>query len=116
MLDKPILRPGQKENFFLILSRWQTQNVLTSYPLLRYVFTMSTSLTIPVSKKEQERLTRLALSYGLSLSEFSKRILSELASEIPEESFDDYEHPEALRASLRRALSDWRARRVSTTL
>lgn len=73
---------------------------------------METPLTISFSKKEEERLGRLALRYGLSLPEFSRRILTELISEIPEESFDDYENPTALRASFQRALRDWRARKV----
>ena len=77
---------------------------------------MSIPITVSISKKEQERLTRLALRYGFSLPEFSKHILTGLISEIPEESFDDYENPKALRASFQRALHDWREGRVSTQL
>lgn len=77
---------------------------------------MSVPLTISFSKKERERLGRLALRYGLSLPEFSRRILTELNSEIAEESFDDYENPKELRASFGRALRDWRTGRVHTAL
>ena len=75
-----------------------------------------TSVTIKLPKSERERLTRLALRYGLSLPELSRRILQEVASDIPEESFDDYENPEELRASFNQALRDYRAGRVHTKL
>ncbi|TSC74828.1 MAG: hypothetical protein G01um101430_747 [Parcubacteria group bacterium Gr01-1014_30] len=77
---------------------------------------MNNTLNVPLSKKEQERLSRLALSYGFSLPEFSRRILSELLSKIPEESLDDYENPQELKASFQRALRDWRSGKVHTKL
>ena len=76
---------------------------------------MST-LSVPLPQKEKERLSRLAMQYGLSLAEFSRHILTQIASDIPEESFDDYENPEELRASYRRAVRDWRAGRTRTKL
>lgn len=78
---------------------------------------MSTeTVNIPLSKKEQERLSRLAFSYGFSLQEFSRRILTELLSEIPEESFNDYANPEELRSSFKRALKDWQSGKVHARL
>lgn len=74
------------------------------------------SISFTLSKKEHERLTRLALHYGLSLSKFSRLILQELASEIPQESFDEYEYPARVRASFTRALRDYRSGRVHTKL
>ena len=76
----------------------------------------TTTLNIQLSKKEQERLSRLAFRYGFSLPEFSKRVLTELLSEIPEESFNDYTNPEELRASFKRALKDWQSGKVHTRL
>lgn len=64
-------------------------------------------LAINLAKHDQERLTRLALRYGLSLPELSRRILTEVISDFPAESFSDYESPKALKASYRRALHDW---------
>jgi hypothetical protein len=77
---------------------------------------MATPISITLPRDDKERLSRLALRYGLSLPEFSRRILQEVASEIPSESFDDYEHPTRLRASFKRALRDWKAGRVRTSL
>ena len=73
-------------------------------------------LSIPLPKQKQEQLTRLALRYGLSLPEFSRRVLEELSSDIPEESFDDYENPKELKASFNRAMRDVQAGRVYKTL
>lgn len=74
------------------------------------------TLTIPMPKREQERLTRLALRYGLSLADFSRKILAEITSEIPDESFKDYQNPKALRTSFLRALRDWKRGRVRDRL
>lgn len=74
---------------------------------------MRPNIVITLPKKEKIRLQRLALRYGLSLPEFSCRILTELASEFQQESFDNYDNPAGLRASLARALADWQAGRVS---
>ena len=77
---------------------------------------MATSISIALPRNEKERLSRLALRYGLSLPEFSRRVLQEVASEIPEESINDYEHPARLKASFKRALRDWKVGRVHTRL
>lgn len=74
------------------------------------------TLSIPLPQKEKKRLSRLAMQYGLSLPEFSRHILTGLTSDIPEESFDDHDNPEELRASFRRAVLDWRAGRIRTRL
>jgi hypothetical protein len=75
-----------------------------------------TTLTIPLAKKEIEHLKRLALRYGLSLPEFSRLVLKELATSFPEDSFENYDNPQALKASFKRALKDWKKGRVSETL
>ncbi len=75
-----------------------------------------TTLTIPISKDTKDKLRRLALRYGFSLTEFSSRILEELNSEFPEEKLSDYQHPQRLRASLRRALADFQTGRFSDQL
>ncbi len=76
---------------------------------------MSSTLTIALPKKEKERLTRLALNYGLSLPEFSRLVLQGMTSEIPVESLSEYENPRALKASLARAFRDWRRGRVKVS-
>ncbi|MEK7173536.1 MAG: hypothetical protein AAB710_00450 [Patescibacteria group bacterium] len=77
---------------------------------------MITTLTIKLPKQEKEHLERLALRYDLSLQEFSRRVLQELSSEIPEESLREYEKPADLTASLKRALHDWQNGHVHANL
>lgn len=75
-----------------------------------------TTINIPLTKQAKQRLTRIALRYGLSLPEFSRHILEELTEEVPEEKLSDYEYPKRLEASLRRALRDWKMGRVRQKL
>ncbi len=85
---------------------------------VEYADNMNTSAIIAVRlpREEKKRLGRLALRYGLSLPEFSRRVLTELAAEIPEESLKDYENPRKLSASYQRALRDWKTGRVRTRI
>ena len=74
------------------------------------------TISINLPRAEKNRLEHLALSYGLSLSELSRRIFEELRAKIYEESFNDYESPKSLKASFARGLSDWRSGRTSSQL
>lgn len=76
---------------------------------------MST-VTIKLPKKEKDRLIRLAIQYGFSLEEFSRRVLEQLASEIPEESLEDYFNPKALKESFRRAITEYKQGNFYRTL
>jgi hypothetical protein len=77
---------------------------------------MSQTLTIKLNQTEMKRLSRLALRYGLSLPEFTRKVLVELEEAFPHESFEDYKNAGALKDSFARALSDWRSGRVQTRL
>ncbi len=77
---------------------------------------MSQTLTIKLNQSEMKRLSRLALRYGLSLPEFTRKVLVELEEAFPHESFEDYEDAGALKDSFERALGDWRSGRVQTRL
>jgi hypothetical protein len=73
---------------------------------------MNSNIVVNLPLAQKRRLSGLALRYGLSLPEFSRRVLELLATEIPEESLREYENSEALRRSLARALRDWKQGRV----
>jgi hypothetical protein len=62
------------------------------------------------------RLSRLALRYGLSLPEFSRKVLIELEESFPADSFAEYDRSEELKASLERGIDDWRTGRVVSKL
>ncbi len=77
---------------------------------------MSNTITVKLNKKEKKRLSRIALYYGLSLSELFRKVMSELENTFPTESLEDYDNPKAVKASLKRALKDLKAGRVSASL
>jgi len=77
---------------------------------------MDQAITVTLNKQEKDRLSRLALRYGLSLGEFTRKVLVELNESFPQETLEEYENPRALKASLNRALRDWRTGKVQTAL
>lgn len=77
---------------------------------------MNTSIIVKLPLREKKRLNQLALRYGLSLPEFSRRILESIIAEVPEESLREYENQEALHRSFERALRDLKMGRVYTRL
>ena len=77
---------------------------------------MNQNLTIKLKQSEMKRLSGLALRYGLSLPEFTRKILTELEDTFPPDSFTEYENAEDLKASFERALADWRSGRVQNRL
>jgi hypothetical protein len=74
------------------------------------------NLTINLNKQEEQRLSRLALSYGLSLPELFHKILNELENSIPTENLEDYDQPRALKISLNKAMKDIKEGRILTSL
>lgn len=77
---------------------------------------MSKVITIPLSKQESNRLSGLAIQYGLSLQEFASKVLRELSSEFPEEFWSDYVNAKELKTSFKRAVSDYKKGRFSEVL
>jgi len=73
---------------------------------------MTDTITITINKKEKERLNQLAIRYGFSVQEFSRRILKELTSDIPEESLSEYRNPKKVRESIERAIRDWKTGKI----
>lgn len=77
---------------------------------------MNKIIKTTIHKRHADRLSRLAMRYGLSLDGFVSRVLSEISDDIPEESLSDYATPRALSSSIKRGLADWDNGRLSTKL
>ena len=77
---------------------------------------MNTTIKATITRKHAERLNRLAFRYGLSLDRFVSRLLSEVSTDIPEETLSEYQTPRKLSASIKRGLADWTSGRVSSKL
>lgn len=66
-----------------------------------------TTLTIPLPKKEKERLTSVALKYGLSVDKLSRRVIADATQmllEIPEESLDEYNNIDEIKDAFKKAV------------
>lgn len=75
-----------------------------------------TTVTIQLPKQEKNRLSRLAIQYGFSLHEFLSKVIQEISSEIPEESWNEYLNPKNLQQSFLKAIKDYKAGRFCKTL
>lgn len=75
-----------------------------------------TTVTISLPKQEKNRLSRLAIQYGFSLREFLTKIIQEISSEIPEESWNEYTNPKNLQKSFLNAIKDYKDGRFYKTL
>ncbi|MDP1688934.1 MAG: hypothetical protein Q8L47_02280 [bacterium] len=73
-------------------------------------------VTVNIPKIEKERLSKIALRYGLSLPELARRVLEEISSEIPNESFGEYKNSKQLRSSFNKALKDWESNHTTYKL
>ncbi len=74
-----------------------------------------TTLNIPLSKTDKERLTIRAKRFGFPLYEFSLLALKTFIP-LPQESLREYEHPLSIKKAIRRARKEYREGKVHTTL
>ena len=74
----------------------------------------SESIKFDVPKREADRLNNLALSYGLSLGEFFKKLSAKVSNSIGLESWSDYSP--ATKTSFKNALADFKAGKTSSSL
>jgi len=67
-----------------------------------------TTINIKIKESEKEKLSRIALRYGLSLSELARRVLEEVREEFELESINDYKNPKEVLKDIDRALLDYK--------
>lgn len=65
------------------------------------------TITIKVTKSEREKLSRIALRYGLSLQELAKKALEEVSEEFGIESLSDYKNPAGVKRTFQKALKEY---------
>jgi len=74
------------------------------------------TITIKVKKSEKEKLSRLAMRYGLSLPELAKRVLEGVREEFELESISGYKNPKEVLKDIDEALSDYKKDVFETNL
>ena len=67
-----------------------------------------TTINIKIKESEKAKLSRIALRYGLSLSELARRVLEEVREEFELESINDYKNPKEVLKDIDRALLDYK--------
>jgi len=72
------------------------------------------SIKFNIPKKEEERLNKIAVSYGLSIGELFKKIASNVSNSVGEESWLEYS--EETKKSFIKGLRDFKLGKVSSTL
>ena len=58
-----------------------------------------TTITIPIPQREKKQLMEAAIHYGISPEELSRIVIAKATRnllDIPEESLEEYEHPEEI--------------------
>ena len=84
--------------------------------ILYFLNMTSSQITINLPLRQKEKLTRIALRYGLSLQDLTRHILEEITTGIGEESLSEYAHPARIRRSLKNALKEWESGTVTDKL
>ncbi len=77
------------------------------------------NVTLSLSKAQEKKVREAAGRYGFSAEYFLSRVISDVTRtllEIPEESLDDYENADEIRASLKSALRDEREGKLLSSL
>lgn len=66
------------------------------------------TITVKMKKSEKEKLSRIALRYGLALPELARRVLEEIREEFELESITDYKNPKKLLKDIDEAMRDYK--------
>ena len=74
------------------------------------------TINLQFTKSEKERLSKIAMRYGLTLPELAKKVLNEIREQFELESIKDYENPAQIKKSLKNALSDYKKGNFATKL
>lgn len=80
---------------------------------------MANIVTTSLSKKEGERLQEAAIQYGISPEKLSRLVIAQATKElldIPEESLDEYKHPEQIISSYKKAIKEAKKGELLTSL
>ena len=76
-------------------------------------------ITLSLPKIQEKKLTKVAQRYGFSVEHFLSRIVidaTRMLLDIPEESLDEYEHPERIKKNFRKAMQAQREGKLLSSL
>ncbi len=75
-----------------------------------------TAINIKLNSSEKQRLSAIAMRYGLTLPDLAKKVLQEIKEQFELESLDEYENPTKVKRAIKTALADYQKGRFLTKL
>ncbi len=75
-----------------------------------------TTINVKLNNAEKQRLSAIAMHYGLTLPDLAKKVLQEVKEQFELESLEEYENPVKIRRTIKTALSDYKKGRFLTKL
>ncbi len=67
-----------------------------------------TTINIKLNNSEKQRLSAIAMRYGLTLPDLAKKVLEELKGQFELESIHEYENPSKVAKAVKIALQDYK--------
>lgn len=74
------------------------------------------TINIKLNNSEKQRLSAIAMRYGLTLPELTKKILQQIREQFKTESLDEYKNPEKVAKAIKTALGDYKKGKFLTKL
>ncbi len=75
-----------------------------------------TSINIKLNNSEKQRLSAIAMRYGLTLPDLAKKVLQEVKEQFELESLDEYENPNKVSKAIKTALREYKKGKFLTKL
>lgn len=66
------------------------------------------TINIKLNNAEKQRLSAIAMRYGLTLPDLAKKVLQEVKEQFELESLNEYENPSKIKKSIKTALLDYK--------
>lgn len=74
------------------------------------------TINIKLNNSEKQRLSAIAMRYGLTLPDLAKKVLQEVKEQFELESLSEYENPNKVKKAIKTALQDYKKGKFLTKL
>ncbi len=74
------------------------------------------TINIKLNNSEKQRLSAIAMRYGLTLPDLAKKVLQEVKEQFELESIEEYENPGKVKKTIKTALLDYKKGKFLTKL
>ena len=74
------------------------------------------TINVKLNSSEKQRLSAIAMRYGLTLPDLARKVLQEVKEQFELESLEEYENPDKIKKSIKTALQDYKKGKFLTKL